>query len=455
MSSSRLLSIFIMSKSSRLVAFIGLFMLGVGIGWKALQYQSLSKAESEIAHSKPKYQFGGQLSRAKTADLDLALELEEGTGDDLLKRIQGFKTNAQFEAELEKLKKLDGSFENSAKASILFRKWAQLSPKVALAASKNLDASFVAGAAQYAAMMTWAQNKPEEVAQAFLDGEASGFEMQLACGSWAKDSPKQVLDWISRLNEQDGKNAISSVIDILSQTQPEKLAAVAKSLPESLASDPETLTYLMSRWVIDAPEAALAWMNSLPAEQGEILKDYKSLDPSISFDSLMQSALNNPEALKNQINQFPVSFQQELWNKILLNIQALDGTISAKLWKDEHLPKSDDQATFTYFDFEKSSIPAYSPKHLRELIDSLPEGNTKRSLISNYCSSEFTSDTYPEALNYAYRLNPDGSSELFSSWHLKDPEAATRWLHETTLIPEERKGTFSSYSKPTPSISFP
>ena len=225
------------------------------------------------------------LTRIAEEDPQAAVHLASNLADisirneELEKQLQNWMRTAPAEATIWAKTQLNGSLLDAAAAAsnpaddrdreqaciAIAKAWAIVDPAAASQWVQSLPDSHQRLLALQAIFASWADTDAKSACSAasLLSQPELRSKAYTQIGTeWAKNDAEGALAWIRSLPSNEGGEAFRSVLLHLSQSSPEQ--AMNQALVLSSESGAETVSFLLQQWAARDASAAAKWVNSLP-----------------------------------------------------------------------------------------------------------------------------------------------------------------------------------------------
>ena len=233
--------------------------------------------------------------------------------------------------------------------------------------------------------------------------------------NWSQQDPAKAMEWANGLTSFDQrKEALSQVYATLTNADP---AASAARLAE--IADPkmrsEITSSVMGRWAALDPNAALAWSNSLPAE-----------DRSAALRQIAGSQINgNPTMARQVFDQMIRQLSPEEWNqsetretagRMASELAETDPQAAAKFAESLPVGTAQEEAYANVV----GAWSRYAPSEAEAWLDQMPVGGIRDQAASTFVGTLANSDpakAYQWAMSITDpALRRDAAAQSLRAW---------------------------------------
>jgi hypothetical protein len=396
----------------------------------------------------------------------------------LLELLRAARTNEDFAKLIDVLNALPGHREASDHlllpvVDIVFRRWAAIDPHAASLAAARLANRGQQHDALRTVVAAWTQKEgiaTLEKLRALPNGLARVYGPDLVFDQLAKDNPEQALElaresgnkdiangkfrtifqnWLERdsdaaiswmqrtigVEESARRVELIAAISVLGWHDPRRAWELVTQLPPESGVRRSTQNDVLSKWMNDDPDGAVAAVLSIPnaSDRGELIRNLG-----------MNSTLRNPspaEAVLAKLSD-PADrqhFQSGLATGIVRSGADADFPRAAQIASE--LPPGESRTALlrelgTYWG--RGDAPAAS-----QWLTQQPPGAERDTIIGEFVRSVFPQDPVA-AVTWSATISDPGKrerrlNELLPKWIANDPAAAVAWLHEApSLSTDER-----------------
>ena len=403
-------------------------VLGLGLGhlWSDHSASATTDAKGGSAPSQVSAASNGGQGRKKQGSISLAeLEATGETYSNKVKRLTTGVGKAEIEAELRKLAaNSTGESARSLKAELI-RAWARLDPdsawKYAVEQTKPLERQRLVEAVAG----ELAKTNPMEAIQRTLGLASPALKksaMRKVFEDWSEVDPRAAIGyWNGHPELPSEVSGMGIMFSNISRTDPALAAELALNF-RTTSMLPYELTGVMRTWVEKDPGAAVRWAEGQtdPSLRDKTLaaaaQGLMNIDPKLAWETAAK--LGSAGAAK------------ELTGKLVGQWMDLDPASAMAYFAG--LPEADAKSMSSSIGFVLGGM---SPSDQRQLVDQLPDGETKSSILSNLVRSDSQAGRYTDSIGLLNAM-PEGRQRdqslhgLVNEWASKDPGATWKWIQQ-------------------------
>lgn len=348
----------------------------------------------------------------------------------------------QFAAEAEKLDDLPFS-ERILAAYLLFASWAEVAPLDAMEHAKT-KMGFAGNFVKPTVIQSWAASDPISAA-AYYEENQSEFSMMgmmgrrggrgaqssgaaIVAGEWAKRAPEAALAWAESLKGKDSDQATASVLKELARTDPSKAARMLTEVDEGNRS--AAYQSIAAQWASTDWKATESWMAGLA-----------KADRDLALSSAVTSlAKNDPVLAADKVLTIDDDRRRGQAMEQVAGELAKTDPVGAMDWVMKN--GSEDLQKEAVGDVLRPWV-AQDRQGAYEWVSSQPEGEVRDSAVTSYIFSD-QSGPVEERITLAGTISDDRSRDralgmAAFQWISEDQEAGTAFVENTDLLSERAK----------------
>ena len=260
-----------------------------------------------------------------------------------------------------------------------------------------------------------------QVAQ-LLNGPGNNSQLKEITTNWAQDDPAGLLSWANNnLTGDNYVNAAQNALKSMVQADPAAAAAALTQISDPSVVNP-AIAQLATNWAAQDVHAALAWAQSLPADNAavrnsaisNVLKSWTITDPSGAATYIQQNLTTDPAFGK-------------LATEVVNNWGNFDPQ-SALTWAQSLPPGSTQTSVVTAAITQLAKVDPQAAWN-----DALQlSGSSQDKALSQVISSWATQQ--PDQAAAAVQNLPEGknldsaTAAVAKNWLIQDPGAASQWI---------------------------
>jgi len=349
-------------------------------------------------------------------------------------------TPAQLQEEAYKLEGLPMS-ERIMASFLLFGRWAEKDPQAAMAYSNKIG--FAGAFVRPTVLQSWASTDPANAAKYYasnprefammgmMGGRGPGGGGQggasIIASEWARQDPTAAMAWAGSLTTEKNQ-AMSSVIGEIAKTDPKKAAGMVGTMDSTDKTDAERA--VASQYGASNFAEAQAWIRTLPAA-----------DQAAAMASAITGlSRNDPQAASAQLSQMEAGDAKDRAISSVVNDWArLNPQAAADFLKQQDSAQAQQdtmrQLMPTWVGQNASAALAYA--------NSYGAGDVRDSALQSYVWNNNTAAP-SDLVKVAETITDEGERSrtlgiAASRWMREDPTAATAYIQQSAVIPDDTK----------------